>query len=177
MARTTTRKKTTTRRKTTTKRKTTARKTATRKTATKRKTTARKTATKKKTTARKTTARKTTARKPVKKAVSLSTTAVKQAHNKSQILTYIADHTELSKKEIGEVFETLGNLMHRHLKKGGPGEFTVPGLMKCKVTRKPATKARKGINPFTGEEIMFKAKPARNVVKVRPLKKLKEMVK
>ena len=66
--------------------------------------------------------------------------------------------------------------MESHLKKGAPGEFTVPGLMKCKVIRKPATKARKGINPFTGEEVMFKAKPARNVIKVRPLKALKEMV-
>ena len=65
--------------------------------------------------------------------------------------------------------------MQRHLRKGAAGEFTIPGLMKCVVKRKPATKARKGINPFTGEEIMFKAKPARNVVKVRPLKKLKEM--
>ena len=54
--------------------------------------------------------------------------------------------------------------------------FNVPGLMKIKVVRKPATKARKGINPFTGEETMFKAKPARNVVKVTPLKALKDMV-
>ena len=65
--------------------------------------------------------------------------------------------------------------MHHHLRKAGPGEFTVPGLMKCKVQHKPATKARKGINPFTGEEVMFKAKPARSVVKIRPLKRLKEM--
>ncbi|MCK4951550.1 MAG: HU family DNA-binding protein, partial [Gammaproteobacteria bacterium] len=57
-----------------------------------------------------------------------------------------------------------------------PGTFTVPGLMKVKVVRKPATKARKGINPFTGEEMMFKAKPARNVAKVLPLKGLKDMV-
>ena len=71
--------------------------------------------------------------------------------------------------------DELTQLMHRHMKKGAAGEFTVPGLMKCMVKRKPATKARKGINPFTGEEIMFKAKPARNIVKIRPLKKLKEM--
>jgi len=67
-------------------------------------------------------------------------------------------------------------LIARHLKKGGAGQFTIPGLMKWEVKRKPAKKARRGINPFTGEEMMFKAKPARNVVKVRPLKKLKEMV-
>ena len=101
---------------------------------------------------------------------------MKSALNKSQILTTISESTELSKKEIASVFEELSALIHRHLRKGGAGEFTVPGLMKCVVKRKPATKARKGINPFTGEEIMFKAKPARNVVKIRPLKKLKEMV-
>ena len=61
------------------------------------------------------------------------------------------------------------------MKKGAAGEFTVPGLMKLQVKSKPATKARKGVNPFTGEEMMFKAKPARRTVKVRPLKKLKEM--
>ena len=155
---------------------------ATRKSAT-RKTTARKTTAKRaKTTKRASTKRKAapkkaaklTTKKSVKKAS--PTTALKSALNKSQIMTTIADSTELSKKEIAAVFEELGSLMHRHLRKGGAGEFTVPGLMKCVVKRKPATKARKGINPFTGEEIMFKAKPARNVVKIRPLKKLKEMV-
>ena len=102
-------------------------------------------------------------------------TPVKTALNKSQILTAVAEHSGVSKKEVGIVFEELAGLMHRHLRKGGAGEFTVPGLLKCVVKRKPATKARKGVSPFTGEEIMFKAKPARNVIKVRPLKKLKEM--
>jgi hypothetical protein len=64
-----------------------------------------------------------------------------------------------------------------HLKKNGAGIFTLPGLLKMKVVRKPATKARKGINPFTGEETVFKAKPARNVVKIQPLKAVKEMAK
>jgi len=67
-------------------------------------------------------------------------------------------------------------LIESDIGKRGPGVFTVPGLMKIKVVRKPATKARKGINPFTGVEMMFKAKPARNVVKVQALKGLKEMV-
>ena len=67
-------------------------------------------------------------------------------------------------------------MIKKDLGKRGPGVFTVPSLMKIKVVRKPATKARKGINPFTGEETVFKAKPARNVVKVLPLKALKEMV-
>lgn len=160
-----------------TKKKKTAKKTSARKSP------AKKTA-KRKVTARKTTAKKATkkaskkaAKKTVKKAApkKLQTTAIKSALNKSQTMTYISDATELSKKEVVAVLDTLSHLMHRHLRKGAAGEFTVPGLMKCVVKRKPATKARKGINPFTGEEIMFKAKPARNVIKVRPLKKLKEM--
>lgn len=94
---------------------------------------------------------------------------------KTEIFTYIAGSAELSRKDVAAVFDALTEVMHHHLRKAGPGEFTVPGLMKCKVQHKPATKARKGINPFTGEEVMFKAKPARSVVKIRPLKRLKEM--
>ena len=100
---------------------------------------------------------------------------VTQPLKKSELFTHIAECTELTRKEISAVFDTLSSVIEKHLKKGGPGEFIMPGLLKCKVTRKPATKARKGINPFTGEETMFKAKPARNVIKVRPLKRLKEM--
>ncbi|MCX7125825.1 MAG: HU family DNA-binding protein [Gammaproteobacteria bacterium] len=95
---------------------------------------------------------------------------------KAQLYSHLSDCNGVSRKEIAGIFEGLAEVMECHLKKGGPGEFTVPGLMKCKVIRKPATKARKGINPFTGEPTTFKAKPARNVIKVRPLKALKEMV-
>lgn len=102
--------------------------------------------------------------------------ATKKAATKSQIIADIADKTELTKKDVNAVFSELANLIKRDLKKNGPGTFTVPGLMKIKVVHKPATKARKGINPFTGEETTFKAKPARNVVKVLPLKALKDMV-
>ncbi len=137
--------------------------------------TARKTATKRKATKPAADKKTSKATKVVVKKKVAPTTAIKSALNKSQIMAQIAEHTDLSKKEISAVFESLGNLMLRHLRKGGAGEFTVPSLLKCVVKRKPATKARKGINPFTGEEIMFKAKPARNVIKVRPLKKLKEM--
>lgn len=94
----------------------------------------------------------------------------------SEAMSYIADQTGLTKKDVGSVFETLSGLIKRDLKKNGPGVFSVPGLMKIKVVRKPATKARKGINPFTGEEAVFKAKPARNVVKIGALKALKDMV-
>ena len=94
---------------------------------------------------------------------------------KSDILNYIAEETELRKKDVSAVFDTLAALIQRDLKKG-PGVFTVPGLMKIKVVKKPAVPARKGTNPFTGEAMTFKAKPARNVVKVTPLKALKDMV-
>lgn len=95
---------------------------------------------------------------------------------KSEVVGFISDDTGLSKKEVNAVFESLGKIMKKNLSGRGPGLFTVPGLMKVKVIKKPATKARKGINPFTGEETVFKAKPARKVVKVLPLKGLKDMV-
>jgi len=94
---------------------------------------------------------------------------------KSEVLASIADKTDLSKKQVGAVFEALASLIQRELTRG-PGLFTVPGLMKVKVVRKPAVPARRGVNPFTGQEQMFAAKPARNVVKVTPLKGLKDMV-
>ena len=95
---------------------------------------------------------------------------------KTEILTALAEGTDLSKKEVASVFDELGTLIGQNLSKRGPGAFNLPGLMKVKVIRKPATKARKGINPFTKEETVFKAKPARNVVKILPLKGLKDMV-
>ena len=95
---------------------------------------------------------------------------------KTEILAALAEGTGLSKKEVASVIEELGSLIGKNLSKKGPGVFNIPGLMKVKVVRKPATKARKGINPFTKEEQMFKAKPARNVVKILPLKGLKDMV-
>jgi len=103
-------------------------------------------------------------------------TAIREPLSKSQLLGEIADETGLTKKEVSSVLDELSLVIHRHLKKRGAGQFTMPGLMKIKTIRKPATKARKGINPFTGEETVFKAKPARTVVKVQPLKGLKEMV-
>jgi nucleoid DNA-binding protein len=103
-------------------------------------------------------------------------TAVKESMTKSAIMDEIAQNTELTKKQVSLVIDELSILIERHIKKRGPGQFTLPGLMKIEVKRKPATKARKGFNPFTKEETVFKAKPARNVVKIRPLKKVKDMV-
>ncbi len=95
---------------------------------------------------------------------------------KSEIVSGIVDATGLTKKDVTSVFEAMAAQIKESLGQSGPGAYTVPGLMKLVVQRKPATKARPGINPFTGEETVFKAKPARNVVKIRPLKNLKDMV-
>jgi nucleoid DNA-binding protein len=104
------------------------------------------------------------------------TAAISSPLNKSQILADIATTTGLAKRDVGKVVEELASVIERHIGKKGPGQFTLPGLFKIKTLRKPATKARKGINPFTKEEVTFKAKPARTVIKIRPLKKLKDMV-
>jgi len=101
--------------------------------------------------------------------------AVKAAMSKSAIMEEIAGSTGLTRKQVAGVFEQISALIERHIKKGGVGQFTLPGILKIEVKRKPATKARKGINPFTKEETVFKAKPARNVVRIRPLKKVKDM--
>ncbi|MAK43244.1 MULTISPECIES: HU family DNA-binding protein [Spongiibacter] len=101
-------------------------------------------------------------------------TALSEKMTKTQILNEIATNTELSRKQVASVLEELEVLIERSIKKRSLGEFTIPGLMKITTVKKPATKARKGINPFTGEETTFKAKPASVAVKVRPLKKLKD---
>jgi nucleoid DNA-binding protein len=99
-----------------------------------------------------------------------------KARTKSEVYKVLAEHTGLARKEVQSVFDTFGMMLAADLGKRGPGVLQVPGLMKVVVKRMPATKARKGINPFTKEETVFKAKPARNVVKVRPLQALKKMV-
>ncbi|AUD78263.1 DNA-binding protein [Kangiella profundi] len=104
-------------------------------------------------------------------------TAVQEKFTKTQILNEISAQTGLTKKDVSAVLDELGVVIERHVKKRAVGEFTLPGLLKISTVKKPAVKARKGINPFTGEETMFKAKPASVAVKVRPLKKLKDMVK
>jgi nucleoid DNA-binding protein len=104
--------------------------------------------------------------------------ANKKPLNKSTVYQELAAETGLTRKQIASVFDALsGTLIHRELGKKGPGVFVLPGLLKLRLVKKPATPARKGINPFTKEEVMFKAKPARNVVKAQPLKNLKDMVK
>jgi nucleoid DNA-binding protein len=113
---------------------------------------------------------------PRKKATVKKSPSPKAPMKKTAILNEISMSSGLAKKQVSSVLDGLEGLIKGHIKKRGPGQFTLPGLLKIEVKRKPATKARKGINPFTGEETIFKAKPARNVVKIRPLKKLKDMV-
>jgi nucleoid DNA-binding protein len=100
-----------------------------------------------------------------------------KAATKSEILANISQATQLSRKQVSSVFDSLSEQIKFAVGKKGPGLFAVPGLMKIIVINKPATKARKGINPFTKVEQMFKAKPARKVIKVRPLKALKDFAK
>ncbi len=118
-------------------------------------------------------------KKAAKKAATATTTrrvkAIADPMTKAQIIAQISDSTGLTKKDVNGVFDELTDIMEGHLKKRGAGQFTLPGLFKAVTQKKPATKARKGINPFTGQETTFAAKPARTMVKVRPLKKLKDM--
>jgi DNA-binding protein HU-beta len=96
------------------------------------------------------------------------------APTKSEVLANIAKETDLSKKQVAAVFDSLGGVIKKSLR--GNGLFTMPGLLKMKVVKRPATKAREGVNPFTGEKMMFKAKPASRKVRVMALKNLKSFV-
>ncbi len=127
-------------------------------------------AVKKKSASRKKTAKKATT-KPVKRVK-----AIKDTYTRSAMLSHIAESTGLTKKQVTAVFDEYKDIIEGHVKKGSAQVFTMPGLFKIKVNRKPATRARKGTNPFTGEAMVFKAKPARNVVKIQALKALKDMV-
>jgi len=103
--------------------------------------------------------------------------AIREAYTKTQLYTHIAESTDIAKKDVAKVFEALADVIEGHVKNRGAGEFKIPGLMKIKINKKPATKARKNVpNPFKPGELMdVKAKPARKVVKVLPLKALKDM--
>jgi hypothetical protein len=102
--------------------------------------------------------------------------ASSKPRSKGDVYRSIGDLVGVHRRDVAAVFAGLGALIKADLGKGGAGAFKVPGLMRITVKRKPATKARMGINPFTKEQVMLKAKPARNVVRVRPLAGLKEMV-
>ncbi|ADE15120.1 histone family protein DNA-binding protein [Nitrosococcus halophilus Nc 4] len=105
-------------------------------------------------------------------------TGLREPMTKTQLYATIAENTNLSKKDVVAVFDELNTLINRHIKKRSAGVFTLPGLLKITTVKKPARKAQKNVpNPFKpGETMDVAAKPARTVVKVRPLKKLKDMV-
>ena len=104
------------------------------------------------------------------------TPAIQTKMTKTAILSEIAENTDLNRKQVGDVLEELEVLIERHIKKRGCGEFTLPGLLKIRSVKRPATKRRMGRNPATGEEIVIPPKPASIRVRVTPLKGLKEMV-
>ena len=135
-------------------------------------------AAKKKVVKKKVVKKKAVKKKSVKKAAPVKNIkAIRDAYTKTQLFTHIAEATDLAKKDVAKVFDALADVIEGHVKSRGAGEFKIPGLMKVKINKKPATKARKNVpNPFKPGELMdVKAKPARKVVKVLPLKALKDM--
>lgn len=123
----------------------------------------------------------TAAKRPAAKAAATAkakakTTAITSKMSKTAIVADIAETTALTRAQVNSVLDELESLIERHIKKRGVGEFTLPGLLKIKSVKRPATKARMGRNPATGEEILIGPKPASIRVRVTPLKKLKEMV-
>src|SRR5699024_4135183 len=115
-------------------------------------------------------------KKAVKKAATASSAskasatkvkAISDPMTKSQIIAQVSEKVDITKKQVSQVLDELAVIMEGHLKKRGAGQFTLPGLLKVVTQKKPATKARKGVNPFTGQETTFAAKPARTVVKIR----------
>ena len=95
---------------------------------------------------------------------------------KAQVVSEVAGITDLDKKSVNRVFDALQDLIRKQLTGRGPGEFVIPGLVKLRVVKKPATKERQGINPFTKEPITIPAKPASKKVRATALKALKDLV-
>ena len=120
-------------------------------------------------------AKRKTAKK--KAAAAPAVKAIRESMTKTGLYGAIAEKTGLSKKDVGAVFDELTNIVNGHIKKRSAGTFTLPGLLKIVTVKKPARKAQKNVpNPFRpGETMDIAAKPATTVVKVRPLKKLKDM--
>jgi len=100
----------------------------------------------------------------------------KKRMSKTQFVTAVAEKSGLTKKQVNAALDAINAIVPRELGKNGPGEVILPGLLKLSVLNKPATRQHKGINPFTKEPMTYKAKAARRVVKIRPLKALKDAV-
>ena len=136
----------------------------------------------KKVAAKKLVAKKTIAKKPVTKkapaqkvAVAKKTTAVRERYSKTQIISELAANSDLTRKQVNTLLTELATLVERHVKKRSVGEFVLAGLIKIHTVKRPAKKAYKGTNPFTGKETTFKARPASVAVKVHALKGLKDL--
>ena len=121
-------------------------------------------------------AKKAPARKAPAASAAKSGPAVTTKMTKTGILNELAERTQLTRKQVGAVLDELESLISRHISKRGVGEFALPGLLKVRAVKRPATKKREGRNPATGEVIMIPAKPASIRVRVTALKRLKGMV-
>lgn len=122
--------------------------------------------------------RKTTAaRKKVTVPAATKPKAISEKQSKTQIIREIAQNTDLTGKQVAAVFGELNGVIHRHMMRRGSGEITIPETgIKIRRVRKAATRPRKGVNPRTGEPMVFKAKPARNAIRITALKTLKDMI-
>jgi nucleoid DNA-binding protein len=96
--------------------------------------------------------------------------------SKSEFVTALAEKSGLNKQQVSLVLDGISDIVTQQLGKQGPGEVLIPGLLSLNVVEKPATPQHEGVNPFTKEPMTFKAKPARKVIKARPLKALKDAV-
>jgi len=118
---------------------------------------------------------KKSARKPAKKPVAkTAATSVKRVLSKSALVHHLAGTSGAAAKDVRAVIAALEETIRASIGKRGPRTFVLPGLLKITAVAVPAKPARKGVNPFTGEETVFKAKPASVKVKVRPMKRLKD---
>jgi nucleoid DNA-binding protein len=114
------------------------------------------------------------AKKAARKAAPKAPPSIKSVLTKSALVAHLADAAKVAAKDVRALLAALEETIHASISRKGPRTFVLPGLLKITVTNVPAKKARKGINPFTGEPATFKAKPATVKVKVRPMKKLKD---
>jgi nucleoid DNA-binding protein len=114
------------------------------------------------------------ARKPAKKAAPKAPPSIKSVLTKSALVAHLSDAAAVAAKDVRALLAALEETIRASISKKGPRTFVLPGVLKITAVAVPAKKARKGINPFTGEATVFKAKPATVKVKVRPMKKLKD---
>jgi nucleoid DNA-binding protein len=96
--------------------------------------------------------------------------------SKSQFVTTLAEKSGLNKKQATSALDTINTMVAQQLGKRGPGEVLIPGLLKLNIVNKPATRKHEGLNPFTKEPMTYQAKAARKVIRVRPLKALKDAI-